>query len=200
MYESGNSAQEVANYYTVSVGAVFYILKKYKIPRRSTRDSNAIKYDRAAPSFILKENLTQDQKELKTIGVMLYWAEGYKIGKNTIDFANSDPSMVVLFCKFLRQICGITESKIRCSLYCYDTQDLAVLHSYWSSLLSVPLAQFTKPFIKKADEDSKRGPRMVHGLVHVRYCDKKLLRQVLNWIAEYQIESVGGGVVNRIGL
>lgn len=132
---------------------------------------------------------------------MLYWAEGYKAGKQTaIDFANSDPDMAAVFVRFLREICGVESKKVRCSLYCYEGQDIDALTAYWSRLLGVPLPQFTKPYIKRAAAPGPRGPRMTHGLVHVRYCDKKLLRQILDWIDEYRRESVGGGVVNRTTL
>ncbi len=110
---------------------------------------------------------------------------------NTIDFANSDPGMAVIFIKFLRDICGVTEDRIRCSLYCYEGQDIPALTTFWSTLLDVPENRFTKPYIKKGDT-GVRGPRMIHGLVHVRYCDKKLLSQVLQWIQEYCAKCVGG--------
>lgn len=38
-------------------------------------------------------------KGLHLAGCMLYWAEGAK-SRNTIEFANSDPNMVRLFCRF----------------------------------------------------------------------------------------------------
>lgn len=40
-----------------------------------------------------------DDEGLHLAGCMLYWAEGAK-SRNTIEFANSDPNMVRLFCRF----------------------------------------------------------------------------------------------------
>jgi len=54
---------------------------------------------------------------------MLYWAEGFQSEKaKMIDFANSKPEMISLFLKFLRQICGIDENRLRAYLYCYENQ------------------------------------------------------------------------------
>ena len=83
-------------------------------------------------------------------------------------------------------------------MYLYEGQDIEEMKSFWSNFLSIPKEQFTKPYIKKKDAHvSIRGPRMIHGLVHIKYSDKKLLEQVLVWIQEYKQKCVGGGVVNR---
>ncbi len=193
LYQNGLSARQVAEHFQVSIGAVYYVLRHKNIDRRLIKESNQILYEAKPLSYVLKENLSRQEQDLKLAAVMLYWAEGYKISKSTIDFANSDPAMAALFIRFLRQICGVDESKIRCSLYCYEGQNIEELTDFWSKLLSVSEDRFTKPYIKIGDS-GVRGPRMIHGLVHVRYCDKKLLQQLLRWIEEYQHISVGGGV------
>lgn len=162
-------------------------------------ESNRLRFESKPLSYGIKTLLTREEEDLKLAAVMLYWAEGYKVGKGTIDFANSDPAMAVLFRTFLARICNVDESRLRCALYCYEGQDVPLIMEYWSKLLQVPKAQFTKTYIKKGDP-GVRGPRMIHGLVHVRYCDTKLLRQILAWISEYQQKCVGGGVVYHTGL
>lgn len=199
LYKSGFSAQQIANHFGVSLDAAFYALRRQKIVRRSSAASNKIRYQQSPTSFKIKENLSDEEERLKLAAVMLYWAEGYKAGDFSVDFANSDPSMALLFRKFLTKICGITESRLRAYIYCYEGQDSIYLKNFWSSALSVPLDQFSKTYIKPAGK-SVRGPRMIYGLVHVRYCDKKLLQQLLIWIEEYKLKCVGGGVVNRKGL
>lgn len=196
LYGSGKSMQQVADHFQVSIDAVVYTLRKHSIPRRTPAQSNALRFEAKKCSYQLKENLTPEEEHLKLAAVMLYWAEGYKVGKWTIDFANSDPRMAYLFIRFLKEICGVSIRRIRCSLYCYVGQDVARLTDFWSDLLGIPVSQFTKPYIKEA-KPGPRGPRMKLGLVHIRYCDKKLLRQILGWIDEYARKCVDGGVVNR---
>lgn len=195
MYRSGKSAQQIAAHFNVSIGAVYYALRKQDEPRRSHAEANGLAFESKASSYQIKPQLSQEDESLKLAAVMLYWAEGCKLGKQ-IDFTNSEPEMVLLFRRFLSEICGVDEQRIRCSIYCYEGQDIGKLTSFWSCFLRIPLTQFTKPYIKKAAVPGPRGPRMVYGLVHIRYCDKKLLRQILDWIEEYKLESVGGRVVN----
>ena len=199
LYESGLSAQQVADQLGASLDAVFYALRKVNVARRTKQESNRLRFESKPLSYSIKPNLTAHDERLKLAAVMLYWAEGYKISKCTIDFANSDPVMARLFIDFMRKICGVDESKLRCFIYAFDTQDIEELKRFWMNTLDVSGSQFTKPYIKTAIA-SKQGHRMIHGLVHVRYCDKKLLKQILDWIEEYQAECVGTQVVNEDAL
>ncbi len=196
LYKSGLSAARVAQHFGVKIDAVFYTLRRHKVERRSIQETNRIRYEGEPLSFEIKTSLTDEEEALKLAAVMLYWAEGHKLSKGRIDFANSDPAMALIFKRFLSEICNIDETKIRCALYCYEGQDIDGIRTFWSTLLHVPQEQFTKPYIKQS-APGPQGPRMVHGLVHVRYCDKKLLRLLLEWIDEYQKKlCVGGRVVN----
>lgn len=196
LYKDGLSMQQVADHFSVHLGAVLYALRKHYVARRTTTESNRLRFESKPLSYNVKQDLTREEERLKLAATMLYWAEGYKVG-SSIDFANSDPAMVVIFRRFLTEICQIDESRLRASMYCYEGQDIESLHAFWSGVLKIPRSQFQKPYIKQAASPGPRGPRMIHGLVHVRYCDTKLLRQMLIWIDEYQLECVGGGVVNR---
>ena len=185
LYRSGLSAQQVANHFNVSLDASYYALRRLKVQRRTAQQSNSIRFESKPLSYSLKGQLTKAEERLKFAAVMLYWAEGYKVGKNTIDFANSDPQMALIFKHFLSKVCHVDEKRIRGHLYCYEGQDVNELTRYWSRLLSIPEQQFIKPYIKKTTTTCPRGPRMLHGLVHIVYCDTKLLRQILQWIEEY---------------
>lgn len=185
LYLSGKSAKQVAEHFSVGLDAVFYTLRKHKVPRRSIQESNRLRYEGKELSYKIKTKLSARDEALKLSAVMLYWAEGYKANGTTVDFANSDADMAKVFIRFLREICGVEESKIRGYLYCYEGQDLQKIRTFWSTVLELPESNFSKPYVKKG-ASGPRGPRMPNGLVHVRYCDKKLLRQVLTWIDEYR--------------
>lgn len=185
LYLTGKSAQQVAEHFDVGIDAVMYALRKLKTPRRTTHESNRLRFEAKDLSYSIKVTLTEADQSLKLAAIMLYWAEGYKAGSTTVDFANSDPDMARVFIRFLREVCGVREDKIRGYLYCYQGQNVAAIRKYWSRVLALPESQFSKPYIKHG-APGPRGPRMLHGLVHVRYCDKKLLKQILVWIDEYR--------------
>ena len=191
LYRSGMSAQQIADYFGVSIHAAYYTLRRLHVPRRSARETNAIRFEAKQLSYRLKTKLTRGEEQLKTAAIMLYWAEGYKAGAtSTVDFANSDPDMICVFWKFLSSICQVDPKRVRLHLYAYEGQDISALKRYWGRLLKLPVHHFGKPYVKKGSV-GPRGPRMARGLIHIRYSDKKLFRQMLAWIDEYRAEMVG---------
>ncbi len=190
LYKSGLSAQQIANYFGVSIHASYYTLRRLKVPRRSIVEANRVRFEAKPLSYDLKMRLGKGEDRLKMAAIMLYWAEGYKVGKGTVDFANSDPDMVVIFWKFLSEICRVDRKRVRLHLYAYEGQNIRSLKRFWTDLLGLPEQAFVKPYIKKAATPGPRGPRMIHGLVHIRYSDKKLFKQIIKWIDEYRREMV----------
>lgn len=186
---SALSAEEIAKIFNRTSGGVYRFMRRNGLIRRLPHETNNIKYDKQKPSFTIKRNLSFADKKLKMAGTMLYWAEGYKnLSKNirggTIDLANSDPKMIAVFLQFLRKICGIKEDKLRVQLYCYSNQNTDFLKKYWSELTKIPINQFIKPYIREDFKEEKIG-KMRHGLVHIRYSDKKLFLQIKKWTEEY---------------
>ena len=186
-YNKKLSVQGVANKLNVSIDAVFYFMRKNRLVRRRTNESNAIKYERSKPSFRLKRLNSEKLGILKVMGVMLYWGEGSKWnGEVTVDFANSDRDMIILFLKFLRKVCGIQEDKLRVYSYFYANQDVNENINFWSKVTKIPKGQFTKPYVRKDFRKDKKD-KMPYGLIHIRYADKKLLDLIKKWIEEYKL-------------
>ena len=183
LYENGFAAREVAGKLGVSIDRVYKLMRKKHIPRRSPVEANRIAYSKKEASFRLVFIENKEQESLKLAGVMLYWAEGTKLGA-TVDFANSDERMISIFLKFLRNICCVDEKKLRAYLYCYPQQDVNFLVDYWAELTGIPRARFIKPYVRR-DATGKTDHRMKYGLIHLRYHDKKLMVQLLKWIDEY---------------
>lgn len=185
-YKQGLSTVKIAKRLNVSTWVVLGFMRKENIKRRTFIEANKINFERKPLTYLTKKNLSKKEEELKMAGVFLYWAEGAKLnGKNCgVDFANSNPEMIRIFVRFLREICGVNEKKLRVYLYCYSNQNIESLLNYWYKLTNIPKSQFSKPYIKRDFLPEKIG-KMKYGLVHIRYADKKLLFQIDNWIKEY---------------
>jgi hypothetical protein len=183
MYELQNlTVKEISEKLGISFWRVYSFMDKNNIARKN-RVLAGLNANRFKPQFEIKRSLTENDKNLKTAGIMLYWAEGTFLG-NTVDFANSNPEMIKIFLSFLRKICGVKEERLRVYVYAYRYQDITSLKRYWSNVTNVPLTQFTKPFIRTNNANiSKR--KLLHGLVHIRYNDKKLLCSLKNWLDDY---------------
>jgi predicted DNA-binding protein YlxM (UPF0122 family) len=175
-------AKEIAKELRVSLWSLYDFMKRNSIPRRSYSEANYL-VNKDKPAFRIKEALNDREQELKIAGIMLYWAEGTLKGA-TVDFANSNPEMIKVFLKFLRNVCGVDERRLRVYLYCHSYCDVVRLKVYWHKLTRIPLGQFTKPYIREGSTNlSKR--KLLYGLVHIRYNDKKLLDVIRDWINEY---------------
>lgn len=182
-FKHGKSMASIANILCVSLDSVVYFMRKYGISRRTSAESNAINFINKKPTF-KKRKTFRHTRELKSIIAMLYWGEGYKGSNNKpskiVDFTNSDPEMIRLFLFALRNLYKVDEKKFRVQLYCYSDQNLRSLIKFWSSLTSISAEQFIKPFVR-SDFNSK-SRKMIYGMVHIRYQDKKLLLEIMNLV------------------
>ncbi len=185
-YKDGYSMRRIAEFLHISADAVVYFMRHHELKRRSFQEEQELRFKNKKPSF-KRIVLTHRLRELYAMGTMLYWAEGYKGGKNgknyTIDFANSDPKMISVFLNFLREVYRVDEKKLRVYLYCYKDQKTSYLIKYWSRITKVPIKNFPKPYVR--DDFSRHGRKMRYGLVHIRYGDKKLLLEILKSIEYY---------------
>ena len=111
------SVREVAARLGVGLWHVYGRMCQHGIPRRRGSEQNYTTY-KIKPQFILKQELTPAEEQLRIAGAMLYWAEGSK-GRTTVDLANCDPDLIALFLAFLRTICGVAEERLHTHLYSY---------------------------------------------------------------------------------
>jgi hypothetical protein len=185
LYSSGLNMRQIGEKTGYPLNAVVYAMRHHNITRRDRSATAANNFTQKEPSFLIPKKLTSEQAKLKLLGTALYWAEGYKTEKSKgIDFCNSDSAMVVLFLRFLREVCHINEQRIKVLLYSHDESLIYEQRLYWSNLLEIPEANFSKPYIAKSNTALEKNRKMKYGLVHLRYMDKKLLFVVLRWIEE----------------
>lgn len=182
LYQKEWSAPEIAKYLKLSLVQVYDSLIRYGIPRRSSSLQNKIRFNKSPLSYQFREKFSALEKELLISGIMLYFAEGTKTGQS-VDFANSAPSALELFLKFLRKICGVREEKIRAYLYCFSDQNTQLLIDFWAKRLNLDYNQFTKPYIRPSH--TIRTRRMPWGVIHIRYSDKRLLGKILDLYSYY---------------
>lgn len=89
-----------------------------------------------------------DKFAAKLCLAMLYLAEGAK-SDETVRFSNSDPKIIELFLKLLRQAFDIDEKKLRGKVQCRADQNAKNLEIFWSNLSGIPVNQFNKSWKDK---------------------------------------------------
>jgi len=177
------NVEQTAKKLGVSFWSVYDFMNRNNIVRRLPSEVNYV-VSKNKPQFKIKQNLDNRRQKLQIAGIMLYWAEGTLKGK-TVDFVNSNSAMVRIFLKFLREICGINNRRLRLYLYTYSHLNLKEVMEYWKKVTGIPINQFTKPYVREGNLNlSKR--KLPYGLVHIRYNDKKLLETIGNWIENYR--------------
>lgn len=125
------------------------------------------------------------RRELKLIGVALYWAEGRKISARggSVRFTNSDAGMIKLIMRWFREICRVPESKFRLSIMIHDPKRLKTVERYWSRLTGIPLKQFIAPSLRiSKTSQKKRGNVLPYGVANVSFSDAELFSKILGWI------------------
>lgn len=178
---------------------IYKFMVRHNMPRRTAAQTNHIRFYKSPLSYSKKIQLSLPEKLLLNSSLMLYWAEGSKT-QFAVDFANSDPIMIKIFLKCLRNIYQVDKHRIKIFLYCHSNQDLEILIEFWSNLLKIPKSQFCKPYIR-SDFDPQKSGKMPHGLVHIRYRDRRLHEQIMRDIDKISSKlSRDTQAVNEVGL
>lgn len=187
LYESGLSVAQISDRLSISSSKARYSLEKQSIPRRdhstASRMLHITKFGKE--QCVVKNKLTIEENDLRITGIMLYWGEGTKSG-NSVVFSNSDPQMIMLFLKFLRAICQISETRLRILLHMYNDQNENSLKKFWSKATNIPITQFSKTFYHHHTSGTYKKVSQ-YGTVSLRYSDKSLLETINKWISQYHM-------------
>jgi transcriptional regulator with XRE-family HTH domain len=124
------------------------------------------------------------EKELKLIGIALYWAEGYKASAwKSVSFTNTDPEMIKLMMKWFRTICNVSENRFRVRIQCHGIRQIKEAEEYWRKITRIPAEQFIKPYIKISPTSKKKmGNLAPYGICSIRIADTALLARIRGWI------------------
>ena len=131
------------------------------------------------------------RRELWLMGTMLYWAEGskekeYRVGVG-VRFTNSDPNMIRLFLRWLRDIARISREDIQFEIYIHQdrTSQLLDVRTYWSDVTGYALKDFQAVYFKKHVGKTMRRNvgRAYYGVVRVKVkASSRLNRTIAGWI------------------
>lgn len=202
--KAGLIYKEILNRLPISKGSLSYWLRTIELTdaqkqriynknlhiRKKFVEYNTLKHREAVSK---KENIfntarkeigSLSERELKTIGIALYWAEGYKANSaKYVEFTNSDPDMIRLMMKWFREICYVADSKFRIRIQLHNERALNNAIEFWSLSTNIPRSQFTKPYIRISPTSQKKSENCLHyGICHIRISDIKLLEKIKGWI------------------
>lgn len=148
-----------------SKGTLSYWFKNIKLSRKSIEllsKNNKLAHERGLliankdrktridsenkKAYIEGQNSIQSisQKELLIIGAVLYWGEGSKSERSAVslNFSNSDPLMVSVYMRFIREILKIPEQRIRSGIHIYPSISSDEAKRFWSKITKLPEDRF----------------------------------------------------------
>ncbi len=138
----------------------------------------------------IQEVSTISRHELWLIGVMLYWAEGSKEKEyrpsGQVKFTNTDPDMICLFLRWLKEICGKTLDDIIFSIYIHDLQKQRTLEivEFWANTIGCSKEDLRRVYYKKGNPKTKRKNTgaAYHGTLVLRVkSSTALTRRIAGW-------------------
>lgn len=124
------------------------------------------------------------KKDLLLIGAALYWGEGFKKTRWVLAFSNSDPLMIKIIMRFFREVCNVSEEKLRATVQIHPNVTSEEAVNYWSKISGMPKYQFLKTYTRLSPSSKqKRAPNTLpFGTLRVSICDYKITNKVKGWI------------------
>lgn len=143
-YTGGLSAKEVARELGFSENKVNYWLGKSGVKKRTLSEAIYLKANKDGDPFNIDIRVETNNPVLYGLGVGIYGGEGEKASRHHVSVANGDYRIIVSFRRFLREVCGLKESKIRYSIVCFNDSNIVEVERYWLNKLELKGKVFGK--------------------------------------------------------
>lgn len=149
---------------------------------------------------ILNGNLAHikhfDSSSLKLMLSILYLAEGAKYkSSNSPRLGSTDPKIIQLYLKLLRNCYEIDDQKIRIRIQCRYDQNLEKLELYWRKIVGIPNVRFYPTYVDKRTIGSPTKKVDYMGVCTVDYLDTRVQLD-LEILSRLVIDSIIGNEID----
>lgn len=116
-----------------------------------------------------KEIKKVNNNELKLIGTVLYFAEGDKKSRNQIRFSNTDERLIKIMMKFFREVCNVSDEKIKARIHLYPNINYEKAKKHWAKITGLPKKNFYPPQIQisQASKGKRSKNTLPYGTLHL---------------------------------
>lgn len=186
LYNSGLSIKDISDRKNVPYSSVRYWMNEYKIPRRSQSEATYVKRNPDGDPFKIKNIFTNEENELKNLGLGIYWGEGDKSENNTsIRVGNTDVFLLKKFREFLKKIYLVKEEKIKYNLILFNDANEDVAVNYWREHLGIVRSQLGKITIIPPQGKGTYKKKSSTGVMIIIFTNKKLKEIILKEIRKF---------------
>jgi hypothetical protein len=121
------------------------------------------------------------------MGCMLFWAEGSK-SRNSVKFTNSDPDMLQLFVRFLRECYSVRDEQLTFAVNVHLTNGLtlAEIEAWWLDRLDLPPACLRAASVNRPSKASRwRRNVLPYGTARVAVHSTEIVQSIYGAIQAY---------------
>lgn len=134
-----------------------------------------------------KEINKLSRRDLFLIGIALYWGEGSQSEKNksacVLKFVNSNPYMIALFLRFVREILKIDDGKIRSNIRLHPNIEKEKVIRFWQKITKLPHDRFRLTYqISSASKLRRPFNSLPHGTIDIRVNSRRLFYRMKGYI------------------
>ena len=160
------------------------------------KNQTALAETRSREMYDRGEKLIKDisKRDLLIIGTALYWAEGYKRpvvirGKtrtsHRVSLTNSDPDLICIFLKFLREVCKVPNEKITIWIRYFEHQDPTYLLNFWQKKCNIPYSNFrnTLQTVSISSQRKKSYNSLSFGVAQISVNNTNLYHEIMGMIS-----------------
>ena len=130
-------------------------------------------------------------RDLWMLGLGIYLGEGSKIYEIT-RITNSDPDILRVSVRWLREICGVPLDNFDVRLHIYPDTDQKLAEQYWEEITGIPSKQFQKVSVdRRLNKKRKNQGKLPFGTAHITILSHGiqkhgvfLHRRIMGWIHE----------------
>ena len=116
------------------------------------------------------------KKQWQIIAALIFWCEGSKRQLASVKFVNSDPDMIKLFLRALRNGFGIDERKLKALLHLHEYHNEKEMKIFWSDITGISAERFYRSYIKPNSGKRKRDG--YKGCMALYYGEANLARKL----------------------
>lgn len=169
-----------------------YVIERIK---RGPFKSGQIKHNQRVKDIERIKKLAREElgaitkRDLWVLGLGLYIGEGSKAYETT-QIINSNPNIIKLAIKWLKDICGVNNENITVTMHLYPDNNEKECANYWEKITNIPLKQFRKTQIdRRVNKSNNKKRKLPYGTVLVSVVSNgnpdfgvNLHRKIMGWI------------------
>lgn len=175
---------QIAEQLGCSTNKVVYWMDKHGLTRRDISGAIYLRQNPAGDPFDVQLPKSDEELGLFQLALGLYIGEGKKRDPGQVSLSNSNPRVICVFLRFLREICRVEEKRIWAWMNIFEDVDLVAAEKYWLQVTNLAPYQFHKPVVRPQRSGTYRHTSK-YGTLSVGVSSTKLHEIVAQWCDMY---------------